>query len=80
MLEVEQLRRGDAGGDSLLNSYAGLAAATAGFALSNTVLIVCGALDRASGFFLSLVLSRAMDRSFIANETLAASLKGLKEY
>jgi NAD(P) transhydrogenase subunit beta len=49
---------------ALLNSYAGLAAAATGFALSNTILIVCGALDGASGFFLSLVMSRAMNRSF----------------
>jgi len=49
---------------SLLNSYAGLAAAATGFALSNTVLIVCVALGGMSGFFLSLVMSKAMNRWF----------------
>ncbi len=48
----------------LLNSYAGLAACGAGFALSNTILIVCGALDGGSGFILALVMSKAMNRSF----------------
>jgi NAD(P) transhydrogenase subunit beta len=49
---------------SLLNSYAGLSGAAMGFVLGNTVLIVAGALDGSSGFFLSLIMSRAMNRSF----------------
>ena len=49
---------------SLLNSYAGLAASATGFAIGNTVLIVCGALDGASGFLLSVLMSKAMNRSF----------------
>ena len=39
---------------SLLNSYAGLASAATGFAIGNNVLIICGALDGASGFLLSI--------------------------
>ncbi len=49
---------------SLLNSYAGLASAATGFAISNTVLIIAGALDGTSGFLLSVLMSRAMNRSF----------------
>ncbi len=49
---------------SLLNSYAGLAAAATGIAIDNTVLIIAGSLDGTSGFFLSLLMSRAMNRSF----------------
>lgn len=49
---------------SLLNSYAGLAAAATGFVIGNNVLIVAGALDGASGFLLSILMSRAMNRSF----------------
>jgi H+-translocating NAD(P) transhydrogenase subunit beta len=49
---------------SLLNSYAGLAASATGFAINNKVLIICGALDGTSGFFLSILMSRAMNRSF----------------
>ena len=49
---------------SLLNSYAGLASAATGFAIGNNVLIICGALDGGSGFLLSILMSKAMNRSF----------------
>jgi NAD(P) transhydrogenase subunit beta len=49
---------------SLLNSYAGLASAATGFAIGNNVLIIAGALDGSSGFLLSILMSKAMNRSF----------------
>jgi H+-translocating NAD(P) transhydrogenase subunit beta len=49
---------------SLLNSYAGLASSATGFAIGNNVLIIAGALDGASGLLLSVLMSKAMNRSF----------------
>jgi NAD(P) transhydrogenase subunit beta len=66
---------------SLMNSYAGLASAATGFAISNNVLIIAGTLDGFSGFILSILMCKAMNRSInnvlfgaFGAETSAASV------
>jgi len=67
---------------ALLNSYSGLASCATGFAIGNVILIISGSLDGASGFILSILMSKAMNRSFtnvlfgaFGSETVAAGGK-----